>query len=106
MTDADDTDADDTTAGGADDGPTIVIIPDDIAAMGFEQARDELTAIVAKMESGAVPLEDALSLWERGEALAAHCQRWLDAATPVDPDVPDELDELDADEGADEDEDE
>lgn len=66
------------------DGPTVVIIPEDIAAMGFEQARDELTAIVAKMESGAVPLEDALSLWERGEALAAHCQRWLDEAMPVE----------------------
>ncbi len=95
------TDADDTAADAPDDGPTIVIIPEDIAAMGFEQARDELTAIVAKMESGAVPLEDALSLWERGEALAAHCQRWLDAATPVDPD---ELDDLDAD-GADADDD-
>ena len=94
MTDADDTAADDTAADAPDDGPTIVIIPDDIAAMGFEQARDELTAIVAKMESGAVPLEDALSLWERGEALAAHCQRWLDAATPVDTD---ELDDLDGD---------
>lgn len=105
MTDADDTDADDTTAGGAADGPTIVIIPDDIAAMGFEQARDELTAIVAKMESGAVPLEDALSLWERGEALAAHCQRWLDAATPVDPDELDDLD-VDEDDDADENEDE
>lgn len=87
--------------GAGDDGPTIVIIPDDIAAMGFEQARDELTAIVAKMESGAVPLEDALSLWERGEALAAHCQRWLDAATPeeaaVDGDE-DTDDEYDGDE--------
>lgn len=80
MTDADGTEPT------ADDGPTVVIIPDDIAAMTFEQARDELTAIVAKMESGAVPLEDALSLWERGEALAAHCQRWLDAATPPNTD--------------------
>ena len=81
--------ADDSGTAASDDGPTVVIIPDDIAAMGFEQARDELTAIVATMESGSVPLEDALSLWERGEALAAHCQRWLDAATP------DETDDLD-----------
>lgn len=80
------TDADDSSGGAADEGPTIVIIPDDIAVMGFEQARDELTAIVAQMESGAVPLEDALALWERGEALAAHCQRWLDAAAPADAD--------------------
>ncbi len=68
----------------ATDGPTVVVIPEDIAAMGFEQARDELTAIVARLESGGAPLEDALTLWERGEALAAHCQRWLDAATPDD----------------------
>ncbi len=67
-----------------DDTPSIVIIPEDIAALGFEEARDELTVIVAKLESGGVPLEDALTLWERGEALAAHCQRWLDAATPED----------------------
>lgn len=81
----------------ASEGPTVVVIPEDIAVMGFEQARDELTAIVAKLESGGVPLEDALTLWERGEALAAHCQRWLDAATPVD-DSDDELDdELDED---------
>ncbi|ETJ45001.1 Exodeoxyribonuclease 7 small subunit, partial [human gut metagenome] len=29
---------------------------------------------------GQVPLEAALSLWERGEALAARCQAWLDEA--------------------------
>lgn len=84
----------------ASEGPTVVVIPEDIAVMGFEQARDELTAIVAKLESGGVPLEDALTLWERGEALAAHCQRWLDAATPVD-DSDDELDdELDDEDSA------
>jgi exodeoxyribonuclease VII small subunit len=65
----------------ADTEPTVVIIPEDIAALGFEEARDELTSIVARLESGGVDLEDALGLWERGEALAAHCQRWLDAAT-------------------------
>jgi exodeoxyribonuclease VII small subunit len=88
---------DDTTPDISDSGgPTVVIIPEDIAAMGFEQARDELTAIVATMESGSVPLEEALALWERGEALAAHCQRWLDAATPPDDDES-ELDDEDVD---------
>jgi exodeoxyribonuclease VII small subunit len=76
--------ADNNEANMADEAPSIVIIPEDIAVLGFEEARDELTAIVAKLESGGVPLEDALTLWERGEALAAHCQRWLDAATPED----------------------
>ena len=27
-----------------------------------------------------MPLEDALALWERGEALAQRCQGWLDEA--------------------------
>ncbi len=76
--------ADNNEANMTDEAPSIVIIPEDIAVLGFEEARDELTAIVAKLESGGVPLEDALTLWERGEALAAHCQRWLDAATPED----------------------
>lgn len=76
----------------ASEGPTVVVIPEDIASMGFEQARDELTSIVAQLESGGVPLEDALLLWERGEALAAHCQRWLDAATPTDEDDEDDAD--------------
>ena len=52
----------------------------DVAALGYEQARDELVAVVARLESGAGSLEEALSLWERGEALAARCQQWLDGA--------------------------
>jgi exodeoxyribonuclease VII small subunit len=52
----------------------------DIATMSYEQARDELTAIVARLESGQVELEESMSLWERGEALAKHCDTWLDRA--------------------------
>lgn len=48
--------------------------------LGYEQARDELVAVVARLESGAGSLEEALALWERGEALAARCQQWLDGA--------------------------
>ena len=55
-------------------------IPADIAALGYEQARDELVAIVARLEAGQVPLEESLLLWQRGEALAAHCTAWLDGA--------------------------
>ncbi|HMT32000.1 MAG TPA: exodeoxyribonuclease VII small subunit [Dermatophilaceae bacterium] len=55
-------------------------IPADIAALGYEQARDELVAIVARLEAGQVPLEESLQLWQRGEALAAHCTAWLDGA--------------------------
>jgi exodeoxyribonuclease VII small subunit len=51
-----------------------------VAELSYEQARDELVGLVARIESGQVPLEDAMLLWERGEALAAHCQAKLDAA--------------------------
>jgi exodeoxyribonuclease VII small subunit len=46
----------------------------------YEAARDELVQIVQRLESGGAPLDEALSLWERGEELAAICQRWLDGA--------------------------
>ncbi|WP_281965797.1 exodeoxyribonuclease VII small subunit [Serinicoccus marinus] len=51
-----------------------------VADLSYEQARDELVALVARIESGQVPLEEAMALWERGEELAAHCQTKLDAA--------------------------
>lgn len=46
----------------------------------YEQARDELIAIVSRLESGGLGLEESLSLWERGEKVAAVCQQWLDGA--------------------------
>lgn len=49
----------------------------DISALSYEQAREELVAVVAKLEAGGVPLEESLALWERGEALAQRCQEWL-----------------------------
>jgi exodeoxyribonuclease VII small subunit len=52
----------------------------DVAGLTYEQARDELVAVVARLESGAETLEESLALWERGEALAARCQQWLDGA--------------------------
>jgi exodeoxyribonuclease VII small subunit len=51
------------------------------AEPGYEQARAELREIVAELESGGQSLEESLALWERGEALAAICQRWLDTAS-------------------------
>lgn len=63
----------------------------DIAGLSFEQARDELVRVVAELEQGAPTLEDSLTLWTRGEALAARCEEWLlgakrrlDAARAVD----------------------
>ncbi|HQY34360.1 exodeoxyribonuclease VII small subunit [Actinotalea sp.] len=48
--------------------------------MTYEQARDELVGVVARLEAGGETLEGSLALWERGEALAARCQEWLDGA--------------------------
>ena len=53
---------------------------DDIEQLGYEEARDELIAIVAQLEGGQLGLEESMTLWQRGEALARHCSRWLDAA--------------------------
>jgi exodeoxyribonuclease VII small subunit len=46
----------------------------------YELARDELAAVVARLESGGLSLDESLSLWERGEHLAAVCTRFLDGA--------------------------
>ena len=51
-----------------------------VADLTYEQARDELVAVVARLEAGGETLEGSLALWERGEALAARCQEWLDGA--------------------------
>jgi exodeoxyribonuclease VII small subunit len=47
---------------------------------GFEQARDELTELVKRLEAGGLTLEQSLQLWERGEQLAAICEEWLEGA--------------------------
>ncbi|WP_026414020.1 exodeoxyribonuclease VII small subunit [Actinomadura oligospora] len=46
----------------------------------YEQARDELTEVVRKLEAGGLTLEESLNLWERGEKLAAVCEEWLEGA--------------------------
>lgn len=48
--------------------------------LSYEQARDELASVVAKLEAGTTSLEQSLALWERGEQLVAVCERWLDNA--------------------------
>ncbi|MEJ2118602.1 MAG: exodeoxyribonuclease VII small subunit [Alphaproteobacteria bacterium] len=49
----------------------------DIAAMTFEQAMKELEQIVGQLERGDVELEPSIKLYERGEALRAHCDQLL-----------------------------
>ncbi len=49
-------------------------------ALSYEQARDELTEVVRRLEAGGLTLEQSLELWERGERLAAICSQWLEGA--------------------------
>ena len=51
-----------------------------IAEMSFEEALRALEATVRKLESGEVPLDDSIALYERGEELRKACQARLDAA--------------------------
>ncbi len=46
----------------------------------YEDARDELIAVVQKLETGGTSLQESIALWERGEELARVCQRRLDGA--------------------------
>ena len=54
--------------------------PADIAEMSFEDALRALEDVVRKLESGEAKLDESIDLYERGEALRAHCQKRLDAA--------------------------
>ena len=49
-----------------------------IEELSFEQALAELEATVEKMESGELNLDETVAVYERGRALAAHCQQLLD----------------------------
>lgn len=48
-----------------------------VADMSFEEAMRELENVVGKLESGDVPLEESINLYERGAALKEHCQKKL-----------------------------
>ncbi|MFB7799298.1 exodeoxyribonuclease VII small subunit [Isoptericola sp. NPDC056134] len=63
-----------------DANPGAPDLPADVSDLTYEEARDELVQVVARLEAGSEPLEASLALWERGEALAARCQQWLDGA--------------------------
>jgi exodeoxyribonuclease VII small subunit len=48
--------------------------------MSFEAALAELEQVVTRLERGDVPLEDSITLYERGAKLKAHCEARLSAA--------------------------
>ena len=52
----------------------------DTQSLSFEKALAELEAIVQKLESGSVDLEESIALYERGAALKAHCEAKLKSA--------------------------
>ena len=51
-----------------------------VKQMSFEEAMSELERVVSQLEKGEVPLEESITLYERGEALKAHCEAKLKAA--------------------------
>ncbi len=54
--------------------------PQPIEGLSFEQAFKELEESIRQLENGDLPLEETLMLFERGQALAAYCNKLLDAA--------------------------
>ncbi|AZQ78011.1 MAG: exodeoxyribonuclease VII small subunit [Flaviflexus sp.] len=53
---------------------------EDVAGLSYEDARQQLIEIVTRLEQGTGSLEESITAWERGEALARRCQQWLDGA--------------------------
>ena len=52
----------------------------DVADLSYEEARQELVELVARLEGGQAGLEESMRRWPRGVARAAHCESWLDRA--------------------------
>lgn len=51
--------------------------PEDLT---YEQAFRELQSLIERLESGELPLEESIMLFERGQALGARCSQLLDNA--------------------------
>lgn len=51
-----------------------------VTKMSFEEAMAELEAVVSKLESSQVALDDSIKLYERGAELKKHCEEKLKAA--------------------------
>jgi exodeoxyribonuclease VII small subunit len=63
-----------------DEGTAPAAAGQDLSRMSFEEALAALETIVQQLERGDVPLDQSISIYERGEALRAACQQRLDAA--------------------------
>jgi len=51
-----------------------------VEAMSFEEAMAALEDVVGRLESGSVPLDESIALYEKGAALKAHCEAKLKSA--------------------------
>ena len=58
----------------------MVVKPAELSEMSFEDALEELEAIVRALEGGKGKLEEAISAYERGAQLKAHCEKKLKEA--------------------------
>lgn len=52
----------------------------EVATLSFERALEELESIVERLESGNVPLEESVAIYERGESLKRRCEELLTQA--------------------------
>ena len=51
-----------------------------VEKMNFEEAFGELSGLVLDLEEEGRPLDEAIGLYERGQALALHCAALLEKA--------------------------
>ena len=49
----------------------------DVKKLPFERAIEELETIIKRLEEGKVPLEESVTIYERGEALKRRCEELL-----------------------------
>jgi len=49
----------------------------DVKKLSFERAIEELESIVKRLEDGKVPLEESVTIYERGESLKRRCEELL-----------------------------
>ena len=52
-----------------------------MSAMTFEKALEKLSGVVSQLESGNLPLEKSMKLYEEGVSLTAFCEQELQKAT-------------------------
>jgi len=53
------------------------MIPEDISTLGFEESFKLLENVVASLETGGLPLKEAVGLYQRGMSLTEHCNNLL-----------------------------